>query len=169
MSATGTARKGSRKNWLTPGGAMGSSGESRYPTRAPSALRCSDRLSVGGGAVPSSTSPYCSTLWLGERQQNHSLSVVGRGVEGSEGVVRDIWTPTHPPHLPLLCQSETLAPPIADLAKKCPLTEAEQTLLANQAHELRLQLLPQLPGVEWVPLTRMIWVWPMGAAEEVGL
>lgn len=40
----------------------------------------------------------------------------------------------------------TLAPPAADLAEEGPLAEAEQTLLADQAHELWLQLLPQLPG-----------------------
>lgn len=38
----------------------------------------------------------------------------------------------------------TLAPSAADLAEECPLAEAEQTLLADQAHELWLQLLPQL-------------------------
>lgn len=134
MSATGTDEEDWADHW-GPGGP----GESGCPSPAPPSLRCSGRLSGMGGPATSSTSPYSRTLWLGDRQQNHSLSV--RRKREREGVKTGALIPTqplsaHPAH------SITLAPPAADLAENCPLAEAEQTLLADQAHELWLQLLP---------------------------
>lgn len=122
---------------------MGRSGGASVRPLPMASLRCSGRLSGAGGPALSSTSPYCSTLWLGDRQQNHSLSVGSKGKR--EGVMRGVLTPTQ-----TLCppaHSTTLAPPAADLAEECPFTEAKQTLLADQAQELWLQLLPQFPGM----------------------
>lgn len=121
---------------------MGRSGGAGVQSLSLPSLRCSGRLSGAGGLAPSSTSPYCSTLWLGDRQQNHSLSMGSKGKR--EGVSRGALTQAGPSLPP--APSTTLASPAADLAEECALAEAEQTLLADQAHELWLQLLPKLPG-----------------------